>query len=104
MKYVKENMKSDSFRNRAAHYRRAAEKTNDPKLREQFHYWADDFEELAGVSQAAALAPRPAAENGIKGTDTVARDAATPIEREAAEPDQNTDPEPPAGTEAKSAS
>lgn len=95
-------MKSDSFRDRAAHYRRAAEETNDPKLRDQFHYWADDFEELAGLSnRAAALAPQSAAESGTEETDTLTRDAAPPLETEAAEPDQNTDTEPPAETEAK---
>jgi hypothetical protein len=35
------------YRERAAHYRDAAEQTDDPSLREQFDMLSDDYDELA---------------------------------------------------------
>jgi hypothetical protein len=35
------------YRERAAHYRDAAEQTDDPRLREQFNMLSDDYDALA---------------------------------------------------------
>jgi len=54
------------YRQRAAHYRRAADKTDDPGLREQFNIFAGDYDELAERSDGGALdTTREAKENLI---------------------------------------